>query len=155
MKDYFVFRNHLVIIFELLSVSLYDVLLKNDYKGISLNLARIFIERILRATQLIKEAKLIHCDLKPENILLRPSQSKGAPTTPDLKIIDFGSACFDGHTTFQYIQSRYYRSPEVILETEYNTAIDMWSVGCICAELFIGIPLFPGNSKWDQMRRIV
>jgi dual specificity protein kinase YAK1 len=72
-----------------------------------------------------------------------------------LKIIDFGSACFEGHTTFQYIQSRYYRSPEVILETEYNTAIDMWSVGCICAELFIGIPLFPGNSKWDQIRRIV
>ena len=41
------------------------------------------------------------------------------------------------------------------MEWEYNTAIDMWSVGCICAELFIGIPLFPGNSKWDQIRRIV
>jgi dual specificity protein kinase YAK1 len=72
----------------------------------------------------------------------------------NLKVIDFGSACFEGHSIFNYIQSRYYRSPEVILGLPYDCAIDMWSVGCISAELFLGIPIFPGNSEYDMLRRI-
>jgi dual specificity protein kinase YAK1 len=66
-----------------------------------------------------------------------------------LKVIDFGSACFEGHYVFHYIQSRYYRSPEVLLGLPYDSAIDMWSLGCIAAELFLGIPIFPGNSEYD------
>jgi dual specificity protein kinase YAK1 len=70
-------------------------------------------------------------------------------------VIDFGSACFEGLTIFSYIQSRYYRSPEVLLGLPYDAAIDMWSLGCICAELFLGIPIFPGNSEYDQLARII
>jgi serine/threonine protein kinase len=66
-----------------------------------------------------------------------------------LKVIDFGSACFEGYQIFTYIQSRYYRSPEVLLGLPYDTGIDMWSLGCIAAELFLGIPIFPGNSEYD------
>ena len=73
----------------------------------------------------------------------------------NIKVIDFGSASFDGFTVFQYIQSRYYRSPEILLGLPYDAAIDMWSVGCICAELFLGIPIFPGNSEYDQLARII
>jgi dual specificity protein kinase YAK1 len=73
----------------------------------------------------------------------------------NVKIIDLGSACFEGFAIFQYIQSRYYRSPEVLLGLPYDTAIDMWSLGCICAELFLGIPIFPGNSEYDQLSRII
>lgn len=72
-----------------------------------------------------------------------------------MKIIDLGSACFEGHGIFQYIQSRYYRSPEVILGLPYDSSIDMWSLGCICAELFLGIPIFPGNSEYDQLSKII
>lgn len=61
-----------------------------------------------------------------------------------LKLIDFGSACFEGRTFFSYIQSRFYRSPEVLLGLSYSAAIDMWSFGCVAAELFLGLPLFPG-----------
>ena len=63
--------------------------------------------------------------------------------TCDIKVIDLGSACFDGQTIYPYIQSRFYRAPEVVLGVSYDNAIDMWSIGCIAAELFVGLPLFP------------
>jgi dual specificity protein kinase YAK1 len=72
-----------------------------------------------------------------------------------LKVIDVGSACFEGFAVFQYIQSRYYRSPEVLMGLPYDTGIDMWSLGCIAAELFLGIPIFPGNSEFDQLAKII
>ncbi|TYI42626.1 hypothetical protein ES332_A01G112100v1 [Gossypium tomentosum] len=53
------------------------------------------------------------------------------------------------------LESRYYRSPEVLLGYQYTTAIDMWSFGCIVAELFLGLPLFPGASEFDLLRRMV
>jgi dual specificity protein kinase YAK1 len=58
-------------------------------------------------------------------------------------------------TVYSYIQSRYYRSPEVLLGYQYTTAIDMWSFGCIVAELFLGLPLFPGGSEFDILRRMI
>jgi hypothetical protein len=72
-----------------------------------------------------------------------------------LKLIDFGSACFEGKTMYSYIQSRFYRSPEVLLGVPYNGAIDLWSLGCVCAEMFVGLPIFPGVSQHNQLSRIV
>jgi len=71
-----------------------------------------------------------------------------------IKLIDFGSACFSDQLAFSYIQSRFYRAPEILLGLPYTSAIDMWGLGCICAELFTGLPIFPGSSEVDQMRRI-
>lgn len=70
-------------------------------------------------------------------------------------MIDFGSACHEKQTVYTYIQSRFYRSPEVILSLPYSAMIDMWSLGCICVELFLGLPLFPGTSEFNQITRIV
>ena len=61
------------------------------------------------------------------------------------QVIDFGSSCFEGEQVYSYIQSRFYRSPEVMLGLGYGTAIDMWSLACILAELYTGYPLFPGG----------
>lgn len=72
-----------------------------------------------------------------------------------IKVIDFGSACQEQRTLYTYIQSRFYRSPEVLLGNSYGTPIDMWSLGCICAELFLGLPLFPGASEYNQLSRII
>ena len=63
------------------------------------------------------------------------------------QVIDFGSACFNAQPVYTYIQSRFYRSPEVLLGCPYFCAVDMWSFGCILAELYTGNPLFPGESK--------
>ena len=90
---------------------------------------------------------VIHCDLKPENILLRVSNRSA------LKVIDFGSSCSRTKQMYVYIQSRFYRSPEVILGLPYSQAIDMWSLGCILVELHVGTPLFAGEDEHDQMIR--
>lgn len=75
--------------------------------------------------------------------------------SPQIKVIDFGSACHERQTVYTYIQSRFYRSPEVLLGMSYTASIDMWSLGCIAVELFLGLPLFPGTSEYNQLTRIV
>ena len=96
----------------------------------------------------MKKMNVIHCDLKPENIMLK-SKSKS-----QIKVIDFGSACLIHEDTFSYIQSLYYRAPEVILGQFYTPSMDIWSVGCILIELKTGIPLFKGKDDKDQMYAI-
>ena len=92
---------------------------------------------------------LVHCDLKPENILLKQQNKSG------IKIIDYGSSCFIGQRIYTYIQSRFYRAPEIILGIPYTMAIDMWSFGAIIAELYTGFPLFPGESEVEQLAYIM
>ncbi|KAL9379487.1 hypothetical protein Peur_027969 [Populus x canadensis] len=148
--DYFVYQRHLCICFELLDTNLYELIKINQFRGLSLSIVQLFSKQILRGLALLKDAGIIHCDLKPENILLCTSLKPA-----EIKIIDFGSACMEDRTVYSYIQSRYYRSPEVLLGCQYSTAIDMWSFGCIVAELFLGLPLFPGASEFDLLRRMI
>ncbi|KAJ4953413.1 hypothetical protein NE237_030245 [Protea cynaroides] len=92
-----------------------------------------------------------HRDIKPQNLLVNPQ-------THQLKLCDFGSAkmLVPGEPNISYICSRYYRAPELIFgATEYTTAIDMWSVGCVLAELLLGQPLFPGETGVDQLVEII
>jgi serine/threonine protein kinase len=149
MLDFFVYRRHLCIVFELLSVNLYEVLKQNQFRGLSTTLIRTLMEQLLKALGVLRRAKVIHCDVKPENVLLSTTR------TTQIKLIDFGSACFEQYTVYTYIQSRFYRSPEVLIGLPYTSAIDMWSLGCIAAELYLGLPIFPGTSEFDQMTRIV
>ncbi|KAJ8762741.1 hypothetical protein K2173_012233 [Erythroxylum novogranatense] len=148
--DYFVHQRHLCICFELLDTNLYELIKINQFRGLSLSIVQMFSKQILHGLALLKDAGIIHCDLKPENILLCTSVKPA-----EVKIIDFGSACMEDRTVYSYIQSRYYRSPEVLLGYQYTTAIDMWSLGCIVAELFLGLPLFPGASEFDLLRRMI
>lgn len=89
MEDYFVFRDYLCIVFELLDKSLYDVVSQTE-RGLPLDDVREYLRQILEALVSFKNSNLIHCDLKPENILV---DSGGR----NLKLIDFGSAAFNGH----------------------------------------------------------
>eukprot|EP01088_Endostelium_zonatum_P021076 TRINITY_DN8091_c0_g1_i1.p1 TRINITY_DN8091_c0_g1~~TRINITY_DN8091_c0_g1_i1.p1 ORF type:complete len:483 (-),score=68.87 TRINITY_DN8091_c0_g1_i1:85-1533(-) len=146
--DMFVYRDHQCIVFELLSHNLYEVIRSTAFKGLSLNLISKFAQQILFSLNYLSRMNIIHCDLKPENIMLRNIQYC------NLKIIDFGSSCFSNQKPFKYIQSRYYRSPEVLLELNYDTSIDMWGLGCILVELHTGAPLFAGDNELDQMEKI-
>uniref|UniRef100_H0WRK9 Dual specificity tyrosine-phosphorylation-regulated kinase 4 n=1 Tax=Otolemur garnettii TaxID=30611 RepID=H0WRK9_OTOGA len=145
MKDFFYFRNHLCITFELLGINLYELMKNNSFQGFSLSIVRRFTLSVLKCLQLLYVEKIIHCDLKPENIVL---YQKGQVS---VKVIDFGSSCYEHQKVYTYIQSRFYRSPEVILGHPYNMAIDMWSLGCIMAELYTGCPLFPGENEVEQL----
>ncbi|KAL4503328.1 hypothetical protein ABPG72_000934 [Tetrahymena utriculariae] len=146
LVDFFVFRNHFCLVFEMLELSLYDYLKNTKFCGFSFSVIAQWTKSILEGMVIAESKQIIHCDLKPENIMLKNNQ---------LKIIDFGSACHQDKRIFTYIQSRFYRAPEVILGMIYTTAIDMWSLGCILVELFLGLPIFPGNSEYDQIKRII
>lgn len=145
----FYFRGHLCISTELLDMNLYEFIKMNNFRGSSLKLVRRFTKQMLSCLTLLKQHKVIHCDLKPENILLRH------PMHSELKVIDFGSSCFENEKVYTYIQSRFYRSPEVILGMTYGLPIDMWSVGCILAELYTGVPIFPGENEQEQLACIM
>ncbi|XP_077655213.1 dual specificity tyrosine-phosphorylation-regulated kinase 4 [Urocitellus parryii] len=149
MKDFFYFRNHLCITFELLGINLYELMKSNSFQGFSLSVVRRFTLSVLKCLQMLYVEKIIHCDLKPENIVL---YQKGQIA---VKVIDFGSSCYEHQKVYTYIQSRFYRSPEVILGHPYNMAIDMWSLGCILAELYTGYPLFPGENEVEQLACIM
>lgn len=205
LLESFEYKNHICLVFELLSMSLLDILTQNQFRGLPLTVVQRFARQIIAALVTLEDANIIHCDLKPENILLAPPKMpekikgkqqktddadksnsddnktennvksdndktnnspesiQSPPSTSssrlgvwsDLKVIDFGSACYEGKTTYSYIQSRFYRSPEVLLGVPYNGAIDMWSLACVCSELYLGLPLFPGVSQHNQLTRMV
>lgn len=147
--DQFVFRKHLMITFEMLSINLYEFIKMNNFQGFSLNLIKRFAIQILIGLFFMKEHNIVHCDMKPENILLRKINKSG------IKIIDFGSGCLENEKIYTYIQSRFYRAPEIVLGIAYTTSIDMWSYGCILYELFVGYPLFPGEDEKEHMAMIM
>ncbi|EFW99251.1 dual specificity protein kinase pom1 [Grosmannia clavigera kw1407] len=145
----FYFRGHLCISTELLDMNLYEFIKANGFRGFSIKMIRRFTKQLLGSLMLLKQHRVIHCDLKPENILLRH------PLHTEIKTIDFGSSCFENEKVYTYIQSRFYRSPEVILGMTYGMPIDMWSLGCILAELYTGVPIFPGENEQEQLACIM
>ncbi|KIN05716.1 hypothetical protein OIDMADRAFT_113554 [Oidiodendron maius Zn] len=145
----FYFRGHLCISTELLDMNLYEFIKSNAFRGFSLKIVRRFTKQLLNSLVLLKQHKVIHCDLKPENVLL------AHPLHSEIKVIDFGSSCFENEKVYTYIQSRFYRSPEVILGMTYGLPIDMWSLGCILAELYTGVPIFPGENEQEQLACIM
>ncbi|TPX32468.1 hypothetical protein SmJEL517_g04486 [Synchytrium microbalum] len=149
MNESFMHRGHLCLVYEMLSLNLYELLKSEGLRGLSLGLVRRFAAQILLALSFLSRpnVQVVHCDMKPENILLRDHQNKGSA----LKVIDFGSSCFINERAYSYIQSRFYRSPEVILGAPYGCPIDVWSLGCILMELLTGTPIFPGTSEHDQL----
>merc|ERR1719419_836347 len=107
--------------------------------------------QICRAVAYVHSLGICHRDIKPQNLLLDP-------TTHVVKLCDFGSAKIlqKGYPNVAYICSRYYRAPELMLESSnYTCAVDIWSVGCVAAELFLGTTLFQGGSVADQFIEII
>ena len=150
--DYFFYQEHLCIIFELLNENLYQLLQHNHLQGISLNSINFIIKQLLEAVELVHRMGIIHCDIKPENILLKINIEKNKSDI-SVKLTDFGSACIKNNPIF--VQSLFYRAPEVILGIPYTQAIDIWSIGLVAIELFLGGPLLPGYSEYDQLLKII
>ncbi|XP_013401549.1 homeodomain-interacting protein kinase 2 isoform X2 [Lingula anatina] len=144
-------KNHTCLVFEMLEQNLYDFLKQNKFQPLPLKYIRPITQQVLTALLKLKNLGLIHADLKPENIMLTD------PTRYPyrVKVIDFGSASHVSKAVCStYLQSRYYRAPEILLGLPFCEAIDMWSLGCVIAELFLGWPLYPGSSEYDQIRYI-
>jgi len=112
---------------------------------------RLYMYQLFRSLAYIHSQGICHRDIKPQNLLLDPESGI-------LKLCDFGSAkhLVRGEPNVSYICSRYYRAPELIFgATDYTTNIDVWSAGCVFAELMLGQPIFPGDSGVDQLVEII
>ncbi|KAL6090098.1 hypothetical protein STEG23_012846 [Scotinomys teguina] len=141
------------LVFELLEQNLFEFQKENNFAPLPARHIRTVTLQVLRALARLKELAIIHADLKPENIML-VDQTR-CPFR--VKVIDFGSASIFSEVRYvkePYIQSRFYRAPEILLGLPFCEKVDVWSLGCIMAELHLGWPLYPGNNEYDQVRYI-
>ncbi|XP_070169413.1 glycogen synthase kinase-3 beta isoform X1 [Polyergus mexicanus] len=118
---------------------------------IPISFIKLYMYQLFRSLAYIHSLGICHRDIKPQNLLLDPD-------TGVLKLCDFGSAkhLVKGEPNVSYICSRYYRAPELIFGAiDYTTKIDVWSAGCVLAELLLGQPIFPGDSGVDQLVEII
>ncbi len=141
MHRQFTFRSHHCFVFELLKTDLFEHLKDTNFSGFSVDKIRGYAEQILKSLVYLEKHHIIHCDLKPENILICDKDFK------KVKLADYGSGCFVNEQMYTYVQSRFYRAPEIVLRIRYTEKVDIWSLGCILAELYTGEPIFPGNNE--------
>lgn len=142
------------IVSELMETDLYRIIYSKQ--SLSLDHVQYFIYQVLRALKYIHSANVLHRDLKPSNLLVN--------SNCDLKICDFGLArgvygseqmrdSNKRHLLTEYVVTRWYRAPEIMLAChEYDKPVDIWSTGCILAELLARKPFFPGEDYIDQVR---
>ncbi|KAG0465054.1 hypothetical protein HPP92_019218 [Vanilla planifolia] len=153
LYDYFYHQEHLFIVCELLRANLYEFQKFNKDSGgeiyFTLHRIQVIARQCLEAIEYLHQLKIVHCDLKPENILIK-SYSRC-----EVKIIDLGSSCFLTDNLCLYVQSRSYRAPEVIIGLPYDEKIDLWSLGCILAELYTGDVLFLNESLVMMLARMI
>ncbi|KAI4291330.1 dual specificity protein kinase YAK1 [Pancytospora philotis] len=145
LHDAFIYKNHLCIVLELLGKNMYDLGKILRFNGMEFYSVQQILRQVLEGLGVLHSMGITHCDIKPENILVADFYSE------KIKIVDFGSSTTRPLSTVYYVQSRYYRAPEVILGIPYSMVVDVWSLGCIAYELLMGHPLFPGRDNADQI----
>merc|ERR1719261_822845 len=142
------------LVFDFMETDLHAVIRANILEPVH---KQFIVYQSLKALRFCHTCQLLHRDLKPSNLLLNEECV--------LKVVDFGlartvkdaeKASAENSVLTDYVATRWYRAPEIILgSTSYTKAVDMWALGCIIAEMFIGKPLLPGSSTNDQLERIL
>ena len=143
LRDYFYFKEHLIIVTECLCETLTQHLkFAHGSSGVGNNPAVVAAQakKLLKALKFIHSHDAIHCDIKPDNICLESQDPC------HVKLIDFGSCVCRLDSLNSYMQSRWYRAPEVILGIPPDFKVDLWSLGCTLAEEVVGFPIFKGTS---------
>ncbi|KAM0929643.1 hypothetical protein ACQ4PT_001657 [Festuca glaucescens] len=132
---------------ELLHTDLHK--LPYEEKALSEGHIQSYIYQLLCGVKYLHSANIVHRDLKPQNLLLTENATI-------LKICDFGEARISGNHMTRHVGTLPYKAPEILLHSNlYTSAVDIWSVGCIFAELLLGAPLFAGKTLDDQLGKIL
>eukprot|EP00064_Thunnus_orientalis_P012042 superscaffoldBa00001802_g12076 len=151
-NDAFIDRESVCLEFEMLDISLLDYVEKRPSCSLLVKEIRPILQQVATALQLLRSLGVAHTDIKPDNIMMVDHINQPLR----VKIIDFGLARRVSQTDWAMdIQPLNYRAPEIILGFPYTAAIDMWSLGCMAAELFLGNLLYPGNCEYDMLRHII
>lgn len=149
LKDAFRQNERLYLVFEYCEKSLLDLMNVYSKSGIPVSLIKSISFQILKALHFMHERDYVHRDIKPENILLTQANK--------VKICDFGF-CRElkkrGQVLTDYVATRWYRSPELLLTPRYGKSVDIWALGCVMGEMIIGDPIFPGDNFIDQLHQI-
>lgn len=162
MLDWFDYHGHMCIAFDLLGLSVFDFLKDNCYISYPIDQVRHMIYQLCIAVKYMHDNQLTHTDLKPENILFcnseyqlfynsRKKRDERHVERTDIKLIDFGSATFDWEHHSTIVSTRHYRAPEVILELGWAQPCDVWSIGCILFELYLGFTLFQTHDNTEHL----
>ncbi|CAO3689944.1 unnamed protein product [Umbelopsis vinacea] len=166
LLEWFDFRNHICMVFELLGQSVFDFLKENEFHPFPAHHIQHFARQLLTSVAFVHDLKLIHTDLKPENILLvnneyrlvpcRPSKRSGSKVqrllvNTEIRLIDFGSATFEHDYHSSVVSTRHYRAPEIILGMGWSYPCDIWSIGCILVEFFTGDALFQTHDNLEHL----
>ncbi|KAF5904308.1 histone-lysine N-methyltransferase SETDB1-A-like isoform X1, partial [Clarias magur] len=162
MFDWFDYHGHMCLSFELLALSTFDFLKENNYLPYSISQVRHMAYQLCLAVKFLHDNKLTHTDLKPENILFVNSDftiSYSAEKKRDertvkstaVRVVDFGSATFDHEHHSTIVSTRHYRAPEVILELGWSQPCDVWSIGCILFEYYLGFTLFQTHDNREHL----
>ncbi|XP_034539026.1 dual specificity protein kinase CLK2-like isoform X2 [Notolabrus celidotus] len=162
MLDWFEHEGHICIVFELLGLSTFEFLRQNKFLPFNVEQIRHMAFQIFRAVCFLHRNKLTHTDLKPENILfvssdydLEYNNDKGCKKKTlrslDVKVVDFGTATFDHQHHESLVSTRHYRAPEVILDLGWNQSCDVWSLGCVLMEYYLGRILFQTHNSIEHL----
>jgi cyclin-dependent kinase-like len=136
------------LVFEYIEKNLLEILEENP-NGLDPEQVRTFLYQVFKAIEFCHRNSVIHRDIKPENLLINPKKK-------ELKICDFGFARVlnskaNGLGLTDYVATRWYRAPELLLSNHYGKEVDIWAAGCIMGEITDGDALFPGESEIDQL----
>ncbi|XP_043243861.1 dual specificity protein kinase CLK2-like [Amphibalanus amphitrite] len=162
MLEWFDYGGHICIAFEILGLSVFDFMKENSYQPYPLTQVRHIGLQLCRSVAFMHDTRLTHTDLKPENILFvnsdydvtyspRKKRDVRVVRSSDIRLIDFGSATFDHEHHSTVVSTRHYRAPEVLLELGWSQPCDVWSIGCILFELYLGLTLFQTHDNREHL----
>ncbi|XP_044882661.1 dual specificity protein kinase CLK4 isoform X1 [Mauremys mutica] len=162
MLEWFDHHGHVCIVFELLGLSTYDFIKENSFLPFHINDIRQMSYQICQSINFLHHNKLTHTDLKPENILFVESdcvvkynskmkRDERTLKNTDIKVVDFGSATFDNEHHSTLVSTRHYRAPEVILALGWSQPCDVWSIGCILIEYYLGLTVFQTHDSKEHL----
>ena len=149
----FCYRGFSCIVTDYMDMNLLSYLQYFPNDALPLNQLKTLGKQIAKSIAQVHEAHLVHCDLKPENILVHERTSEDDDTK--IYLADFGLALEENNCLTPYVQTLFYRAPEVIFGLPYSKEIDIWSFGCLLFELAAGHPLFFANNEEELIQQMV
>lgn len=146
LLETFSYHGYFCFVMELGTEDVYQALQAQKFVGFPMQIVQVVAKQGMEALKFMKSRGIMHCDFKPENILFMTRRR-------DLiKLIDYGCSSETGDMIYTYIQSRFYRAPEIVIGVDYGPEIDVWSFACVLCEMVTGKPVFDAEDEQELIQ---